>query len=102
VHVSQAANITLAAAKPSLWTVVSPSFHRPNDPLDAYRRGQCALNQQDRALAVFYLRQSIAAGYPGKEAYSALATAYRQAGNVPAAEEAERQAQMTPVNRSNE
>jgi GWxTD domain-containing protein len=101
-HVSQAANITLAAAKPPLWTVVSPSFHRPNDPLDAYRRGQCALNQQDRALAVFYFRQSIAAGYPGKEAYAALATAYRQAGNVPAAEEAERQAQMTPVQRSNE
>lgn len=101
-HVSQAVNLTLGATKPPLWTVISPSFHGRNDAVDAYRRGECALNQQDRALAVFYFRQSIAAGYPGKEAYTALAAAYRQSGNAAAAEEAERQAaQVTPVTRSN-
>jgi GWxTD domain-containing protein len=98
-HVSQALNLTITSARPPLWTVVSPSFHHRNDPLDAFRRGQCALSQHDRALAVYYLRQSIAAGYSHKEAYTALAAAYREAGNVAAAEEAKRQADnsLAPV-----
>jgi GWxTD domain-containing protein len=91
-HVSQALNLTIANPRPPLWTVVSPSFHRINDPLDAFRRGQCALSQHDRALAVYYLRQSIAAGYPPKEAYTVLAAAYREAGNASAAEDAEKHA----------
>jgi GWxTD domain-containing protein len=89
-HVSQALNLSIASPRPPLWTVVSPSFHHRNDPLDAFRRGQCALSQHDRALAVYYLRQSIAAGYSHKEAYTALSAAYREAGNVAAAEEAEK------------
>jgi hypothetical protein len=76
---------------------VSPSFHRINDPLDAFRRGQCALSQHDRALAVYHLRQSIAAGYPPREAYTALAVAYREAGNVAAAEDAEKHAGNSPL-----
>jgi Tfp pilus assembly protein PilF len=76
---------------------VSPSFHRINDPLDAFRRGQCALSQHDRALAVYYLRQSIAAGYPPKEAYTVLAVAYREAGNTSAAEDAEKRAGSIPL-----
>jgi GWxTD domain-containing protein len=98
-HVSQALNLSIASPRPPLWTVVSPSFHHRNDPLDAFRRGQCALSQHDRALAVYYLRQSIAAGYSRKEAYTALAAAYREAGNVAAADEAERQADnnLAPV-----
>jgi GWxTD domain-containing protein len=91
-HVSQALNLTITNPRPSLWTMVSPSFHHRNDPLDAFRRGQCALSQRDRALAVYYLRQSIAAGYSHKEAYTALAAAYREAGNVAAADDAEKQA----------
>jgi hypothetical protein len=91
-HVSQALNLNITAPRPPLWTVVSPSYHPVNDPRDAFRRGQCALSQQDRALAVYYLRQSIAAGYPGREAYPLLATAYRESGNLDAAEAAERQA----------
>jgi GWxTD domain-containing protein len=91
-HVSQALNLTISSPRPPLWTVVSPSFHLRNDPLDAFRRGQCALSQHDRALAVYYLRQSIAAGYSHKEAYTALAAAYREAGNVAAADDAEKQA----------
>lgn len=91
-HVSQALNLTITNPRPSLWTMVSPSFHHRNDPLDAFRRGQCALSQHDRALAVYYLRQSIAAGYSHKEAYTALAAAYREAGNVAAADDAEKQA----------
>ena len=89
-HVSQALNLSITSPRPPLWTVVSPSFHHRNDPLDAFRRGQCALSQHDRALAVYYLRQSLAAGYSHKEAYTALAAAYREAGNVAAAEEAEK------------
>jgi hypothetical protein len=99
-HVSQALNLTITNPRPPLWTVVSPSFHHRNDPLDAFRRGQCALSQHDRALAVYYLRQSIAAGYPAREAYTALAAAYREAGNIPAAEEAAKQAEQNiPVTR---
>lgn len=73
----------------SMWTMVSPSFHHRNDPLDAFRRGQCALSQHDRALAVYYLWQSLAAGSSHKEAYTALAAAYREAGNI-TAEDAEK------------
>jgi hypothetical protein len=96
-RVSQAMNITVTNPRPPLWTVVSPSFHRINDPLDAFRRGQCALSQHDRALAVYYLRQSIAAGYPPQEAYTVLAAAYREAGNAAAAEDAKKRAGNIPL-----
>jgi GWxTD domain-containing protein len=91
-HVSQALNLTLTKPRAPLWTVVSPSFRSIHDPVDAFRRGQCAMDQHDRALAVYYLRQSIAGGYPPKEAYTALATVYRESGNASAAEDAEKQA----------
>jgi hypothetical protein len=78
----------LELAMLSLWTMVSPSYHHRIDPLDAFRRGQSALSQHDRALAVYYLRQSLAAAYSHKEAYTPLAAAYREAGNV--AEDAEK------------
>jgi len=91
-HVSQALNLTLTKPRAPLWTVISPSFHHAHDAVDAFRRGQCAMTQHDRALAVYYLRQSIAAGYSSREAYAALATVYREAGNVSAAEDAEKQA----------
>ncbi|MFL6307978.1 MAG: GWxTD domain-containing protein, partial [Candidatus Sulfotelmatobacter sp.] len=74
IHASQALNLNITAPKPSLWTVISPSFHRHNNPLDAFRRGQCAFSQRDRALAVYYLRQSIAAGYPAPISRGGLAT----------------------------
>jgi GWxTD domain-containing protein len=96
-HVSQALNLTIANPRPPLWTVVAPSFHPTNDPLDAFRRGQCALSQHDSALAVYYLRQSIAAGYSPKEAYTVLAVAYREAGNTSAAEDAEKHAGNVPL-----
>jgi GWxTD domain-containing protein len=96
-HVSQAMNLTITNPRPPLWTVISPSFHHRSDSLDAFRRGQCALSQHDRALAVYYLRQSITAGYPGREAYTLLATAYREAGNTSAAEDAEKQAGISPL-----
>jgi hypothetical protein len=48
----------------------------------------CALSQHNRALAVYYLWQSLAAGSSHKEAYTALA-AYREAGNI-TAEDAEK------------
>lgn len=93
-HVSQALNLTIAKSRAPLWTVISPSFHSAHDPLDAFRRGQCAMSQHDRALAVYYLRQAIAAGYSSREAYAALATVYREAGNASAAENAEKQASI--------
>jgi GWxTD domain-containing protein len=96
-HASQALNLTITNPKAPLWTVVSPSFHTMHDPVDAFRRGQCAVSQHDRGLAVYYLRQSIAAGYPPKEAYTALAAVYREAGNVSAAEDAEKQARLSPI-----
>jgi GWxTD domain-containing protein len=96
-HVSQALNLTLTKPRAPLWTVVSPSFRSIHDPVGAFRRGQCAMGQHDRALAVYYLRQSIAAGYPPKEAYTALAAVYREAGNASAAEDAEKRARISPV-----
>jgi hypothetical protein len=96
-HVSQALNLTLTKPRASLWTVISPSFHHAHDAVDAFRRGQCAMSQHDRALAVYYLRQSIAAGYSSREAYAALATVYREAGNASAAEDAEKQARISLV-----
>jgi hypothetical protein len=97
-HVSQALNLSITSPRPSLWTMVSPLFHHRNDPLDAFRRGQCALGQHDRALGVYDLRQSIAAGYSHKEAYTALAAACPEAGNA-AAEEAKTQADnnLSPI-----
>jgi GWxTD domain-containing protein len=95
-RVSQALNLTLTRPRPPLWTVISPSFRHSRDPVDAFRRGQCAMSQHDRALAVYYLRQAIAAGYPSREAYAALATVYREAGNTSAAEDAEKQAANPP------
>jgi hypothetical protein len=96
-HVSQALNLTIAGPRTPLWTVISPSFHRINDPVDAFRRGQCAVSQHDRGLAVYYLRQSIAAGYSPQEAYTSLASVYRAAGNTSAAEDAEQKARMSPI-----
>jgi GWxTD domain-containing protein len=96
-HVSQALSLTITPPRAPLWTVVSPSFRSIHDPANAFRRGQCAMSQHDRALAVYYLRQSIAGGYPPKEAYIALAAVYREAGNASAAEDAEKQARISPV-----
>jgi GWxTD domain-containing protein len=96
-HVSQALNLSITSPRASLWTVISPSFHHINDPVDAFRRGLCAVAQSDRGLAVYYLRQSIAAGYSPQEAYAVLATVYRQAGNASAAEDAEKQARVSPI-----
>jgi Tfp pilus assembly protein PilF len=54
------------------------------------------MSQHDRAFAVYYFRQSIAAGYSSRDAYAALATVYREAGNASAAEDAEKQAASPP------
>jgi len=93
-HASQALNLSITSPKPPLWTVVNPSFHHINDPVDAFRRGQCAFSQHDRALAVYYFRQALAAGYPARETYTALAAAYREAGNTPAAEDAKKRSEQ--------
>jgi predicted Zn-dependent protease len=56
-----------------------------------YRRGLCALAQQQPQLAVFYLKQAVEAGTPDAAMYSALASAYRLAGNTTAALATEKQ-----------
>jgi len=90
-----------SGVEPELWTVTSPSFHAVNDAGDAFRRGQCSLSQHNLPLAVFYFRQALAAGYSQHDGYSALAAAYREAGNLSAASDAENRASASPPVRSN-
>ena len=93
VTTSQAMQLRLeSGTDPELWVVSVPSFHGGNDPLDAFRRGQCARNQHSLSLAVYYFRRALAAGYSAQEGYTALAAAYREAGNPGAADEAQARA----------
>ncbi len=102
VSTSQVIQVRLEpGVEPPLWILTSPSFHAVNDPGDAYRRGQCSLSQHSLPLAVYYLRQALAAGYSAHDGYSALAAAYREAGNLAAATDAETRASGRPPARSN-
>jgi predicted Zn-dependent protease len=64
------------------------------------------LSQQQPQIAVAYLKQAVDAGTPDAAMYSALASAYRLAGNTTAAAAIEKQrdsalAQRGPVSSSN-
>lgn len=102
VSASQVVQVRLeSGVDPELWILTSPSFHATNDPQDAFRRGQCSLSQHSLPLAVYYFRQALAAGYSQHDGYSALATAYREAGNLTAATDAETRASASPPKQLN-
>ena len=90
---SQAINFRLVGGdRHPLWNLISPSYTSSADSVvNLYRRGLCALAQQQPQLAVFYLKQAVEAGTPDAAMYSALASAYRLTGNTTAALATEKQ-----------
>jgi predicted Zn-dependent protease len=75
-----------------LWNLTNPSYTSAADSaVNLYRRGLCALAQQQPQSAVAYLKQAVDAGTPDAGMYSALASAYRLAGNASAAVATEKQ-----------
>jgi GWxTD domain-containing protein len=90
---SQAINFRLVGGdRHPLWNITNPSFTGTADSaVNLYRRGLCALAQQQPQSAVAYLKQAVDAGAPDAAMYSALASAYRLAGNASAAVATEKQ-----------
>lgn len=84
---SQAINFRVVGEdRHPLWNLTAASYTNSVDSaVNLYRRGLCALAQQQPQVAVTYLRQAVDAGTPDAAMYSALASAYRQAGNETAA-----------------
>jgi GWxTD domain-containing protein len=93
---SQAINFRVAGGDPHpLWSITNPSFAgAPDSAVNLYRRGLCALAQQQPQSAVLYLKQAVEAGTPDAAMYHALASAYRLAGNETAAIATEKLAQQ--------
>jgi hypothetical protein len=90
---SQAINFRLAGgdSQPP-WGLTVPSYTSSADSVvNLYRRGLCALAQQQPQAAIAYLKQAVDAGTPDAAMYSALASAYRLAGNTTAATATEKQ-----------
>jgi GWxTD domain-containing protein len=90
---SQAINFRLAGGdRLTPWTLTVPSYTSNADSgLNLYRRGLCALSQQQAQSAIAYLKQAVDAGSADEAVYSALASAYRLAGDSTAATAAEKQ-----------
>ena len=84
---TQAINFRLVGGdRQQLWNLTNPSYTSSADSVvNLYRRGLCALAQQQPQIAVAYLKQAVEAGTPDAAMYSALASAYRLAGNETAA-----------------
>ena len=75
-----------------LWNLIAPSYTNAADSaMNLYRRGLCALSQQQAQMAVAYLKQAVETGAPDASMYGALASAYRLAGNATAATATEKQ-----------
>jgi hypothetical protein len=90
---TQAINFRLVGGdRHTLWNLSNPSYTSNADSaVNLYRRGLCALSQQQAQAAVTYLKQAVDAGTPDAAMYSALASAYRLAGNATAATATEKQ-----------
>ena len=100
---TQAINFRLAGGdRQQLWSITNPSFTSSADSaVNLYRRGLCALSQQYPQAAVAYLKQAVDAGNPDKAMYTALASAYRLAGDETAAVATEKLARQGTAPSSN-
>ena len=89
---SQAINFRLAGdTRQPPWIILSPSYSTaPDSAINLYRRGLCAMAQQQPQAAIAYLKQAVEVGTPDASFYSALASAYRLAGNASAASATEK------------
>ena len=94
---SQSINFRLTGGDhPPLFRITSPSYTTAADSAtNLYRRGLCALAQQQPQAAVTLLKQAIDVGKPDAAMYSALASAYRLTGNAAAAVLIEKQRDST-------
>jgi len=99
---SQAINFRLVGGdRQPPWSLTAPSYTSSADSVvNLYRRGLCALAQQQPQTAVAYLKQAVDAGTPDAAMYSALASAYRLAGNATAAVATEKQRDTAPARQS--
>jgi GWxTD domain-containing protein len=98
---SQALNFQISTTDSyPLWTIISPSYANPSNMTNLYRRGLCALAQQNAALATEYLKEAKETGLADSAVLRALARAYRLAGDVNNAtaveQESKRFAQLPP------
>jgi len=76
-----------------LWSIMASTYGQSmDDPINSTRRGLCALAQQQPAAAISYLKLALGAGAEDKATYHALASAYREMGNIALAEDAEKHA----------
>ena len=100
---TQAINFRLVGGdRQQLWSLTNPSFTGSADSaVNLYRRGLCALSQQHPQAAVAYLKQAVDAGNPDKAMYTALASAYRLAGDETAAVATEKLARQGITSSSN-
>ncbi len=100
---TQAINFRLVGGdRQQLWSLTNPSFTTGADSaVNFYRRGLCALSQQHPQAAVAYLKQAVDAGKPDTAMYTALASAYRLAGDETAAVATERLARQGTTSSSN-
>jgi len=96
---AEAINFTLHNPDASpLWTARADSFgKRPDDALNLYRSGLCALAQGDSALAIRYLKPLGETGFETHEALDALSRAYRMAGLTDLALAAEKRRDTLPA-----
>jgi GWxTD domain-containing protein len=100
---TQAINFRLVGGdRHQLWNLTSPSYTNSADSvLNLYRRGLCALALKQPQTAVAFLKQAIEAGKPDAAIYTALASAYRLAGNETAAVATEKLARQGAAPSSN-
>jgi hypothetical protein len=100
---TQAINFRLVGGdRHTLWNLTSPSYTSSADSaVNLYRRGLCALAQQQPQNAVAYLKQAVDVGKPDAAMYTALASAYRLAGNETAALATEKLAKQGAAASSN-
>lgn len=83
-----------------LWTARADSFGKhPDNTLNLYRSGLCALAQGDSALAIRYLKPLGETGVETHDALDALSRAYRLAGQTDLALAAEKRRDTLPVQR---
>jgi GWxTD domain-containing protein len=100
---TQAINFRLVGGeRQQLWNLTNPSFTSSADSaVNLYRRGLCAMSQQHPQAAVAYLKQAVEAGKPDTAMYTALASAYRLAGDERAAVATEKLARQPTIPSSN-
>jgi GWxTD domain-containing protein len=98
---AEAVNFTLRGPDAfPLWTARADTFGKyPDNAVNLYRSGLCALAQGESALAIRYLKPLGQSGVETHEALDALSRAYRMAGQTDLALAAEKRRDTLPAQR---